>query len=491
MTHRNERCPCGSGRKYKKCCGSNLRSVPSIPTAAQDPRFARIVTPGWKKIRELETLWSDETLEFARIAYGELSIIHAWEDFNFDSEVPFPETEEEVSQDPDFKSLFQIWFPFNWVPDRESECLAILAHQERLLNDLGMRSRFDKNDWERLLFLSLVNAPFSFHQVVQTDYETATVLLHDLMTGNEVEVLDLKGSENFNTGMILYGRVVLFPNPDRSDSSAPFIPLLMGTGSYAIPIHYHADLLRLRKKIQGKRKKLTNKLLIDNEDLLRSTYLEIRDHLMNPAPPILTNTDGELLAPRRLSSSLSESVKDVAKKLQPLFGYPLEEMLEDAKKSTSGELLEVKFPWLKHEGRPSAQGATVLGHPNLTFSEKILDAPKVHSTPSRSSENSASDIMKFKEEQEEMLADPEVRAQLEGYRQQYWQEWLDIPLPALNGRTPRQASNELETRELLEALLLDFENKAEISAGASLMMPDVHALRKELNISEKGIKKGD
>jgi hypothetical protein len=262
--------------------------------------------------------------------------------------------------------------------------------------------------------------------------------------------------------------------------------------------------------------------LIDNEDLLRSTYLEIRDHLMNPAPPILTNTDGEMLAPRRLSSSLSESVKDVAKKLQPLFGYPLEEMLEDAKKSTSGELLEVKFPWLKHEGRPSAQGATVLGHltlspgkieievnskerahricveikkrlghPNLTFSEKILDAPKVHSTPSRSSVNSASEMMKFKEEQEEMLADPEVRAQLEGYRQQYWQEWLDIPLPALNGRTPRQASKELETRELLEALLLDFENKAEISAGASLMMPDVHALRKELNISEKSIKKGD
>lgn len=39
----------------------------------------------------------------------------------------------------------------------------------------------------------------------------------------------------------------------------------------------------------------------------------------------------------------------------------------------------------------------------------------------------------------------------------HWHRWVDEPVPALNGRTPRQAAATPEGRERLEALLTDFE----------------------------------
>lgn len=72
-------------------------------------------------------------MDFARFAYGELAITHAWEDFNFEPGLPFPESDDEAQADSDFNSLLQYWYPFNWVPDRESEPLVALAHFEELL----------------------------------------------------------------------------------------------------------------------------------------------------------------------------------------------------------------------------------------------------------------------------------------------------------------------------------------------------------------------
>ncbi len=55
--------------------------------------------------------------------------------------------------------------------------------------------------------------------------------------------------------------------------------------------------------------------------------------------------------------------------------------------------------------------------------------------------------------------DPEVRAAVEEHLRQYQQRWLDMSIPALGGRTPRQAAAEGgTTRAELAALLDDFEH---------------------------------
>lgn len=63
-------------------------------------------------------------------------------------------------------------------------------------------------------------------------------------------------------------------------------------------------------------------------------------------------------------------------------------------------------------------------------------------------------------EEEELMQRPEVRAQLEAYQRRHYESWPEIPLPALNGRTPLEAVKNADGREMVEALLNQFERDA-------------------------------
>jgi hypothetical protein len=62
------------------------------------------------------------------------------------------------------------------------------------------------------------------------------------------------------------------------------------------------------------------------------------------------------------------------------------------------------------------------------------------------------------------------------------QSWLDEPLPALEGSTPRAAANQPRHRVLLEALLRQFEYDADVVAANGEHPMDVDALRAELGM---------
>jgi hypothetical protein len=81
------------------------------------------------------------------------------------------------------------------------------------------------------------------------------------------------------------------------------------------------------------------------------------------------------------------------------------------------------------------------------------------------------------------LADlpPEVRLKLEEHARQHWVTWFDVPVPALNNMTPREAAKSEEGRELLESLLLDYERHDDDS-NENLMRPDVPELRRKLGM---------
>lgn len=64
-------------------------------------------------------------------------------------------------------------------------------------------------------------------------------------------------------------------------------------------------------------------------------------------------------------------------------------------------------------------------------------------------------------EDDELMQHPEVRAQLEAFQRRHYESWLDIPLPALNGRTPHEAVKDADGREMVEALLKQFDGTRE------------------------------
>jgi hypothetical protein len=78
---------------------------------------------------------------------------------------------------------------------------------------------------------------------------------------------------------------------------------------------------------------------------------------------------------------------------------------------------------------------------------------------------------------EELQALPEVQARLREMAAQHWNAWLDTPLPALQGSTPRQPARTASGRERLEALFLQFDRYNESPQPFS---PDMSSLRRAL-----------
>jgi hypothetical protein len=78
--------------------------------------------------------------------------------------------------------------------------------------------------------------------------------------------------------------------------------------------------------------------------------------------------------------------------------------------------------------------------------------------------------------------DPEIRALVRTVQQKHYAEWVDLPVPALGGETPRAAAATREGRARVEALLADFE-QAERSLDAEDRV-DFDAVRRELGILE-------
>jgi hypothetical protein len=443
-------------------------------------------------------------MDFAMENYGRTALEAAWDDFCLGASESFSDALDGHSQD--MESLFLPWFTYNWVPPREELSLPLLYHFKHFSPEL-IGTRSEEEVLFELLPLRVANSPFGFHQVVSLDPQRGRVLLRDLFLGIEQEVKDRQGSQSFQIGTLLFGKVVSFPDQESTT-------LLMGCSCHPIPIRFLNEILNLRKRVQGRRKKITPKLMLRKEDQIRRFFLDIREVLQNPAPPILTNTEGHRLLMMSLRFELKTTLAEAAEKLQPLYGYSLEELLEDATRNSAGEIVELEFPWLKLDGgRPNAAaGNTVLGNIRLTpgrleiqvnskereqkireeiaarlgdrarFKQAVIESPE--SPKFIKGRSSAREQEALDAEHAELMKNPEVRAQVQAMTDRHWEQWVDTPLPALEGMTPREASRSGgRSRELLMSLLLDFEGKSgEYPESMQILVPDVPALRRKLGL---------
>ena len=55
------------------------------------------------------------------------------------------------------------------------------------------------------------------------------------------------------------------------------------------------------------------------------------------------------------------------------------------------------------------------------------------------------------------MQDPEVREQISEILAQHWENWINDKIPALGGKTPKQAVKSADGREAVEALLKEAE----------------------------------
>ena len=477
---RNDPCPCGSGRKYKKCC----LATDSAPVAD----FL------WRKLRRTEGNLIAMLMDYAAKHYGPDAIVEAWDEFSLWNEVPM----DHESQ-PELDTAFIPWFLFNWIPDNAGVEEA-LHYPEKQVALRYLETGGAKLDaYTRRFIVEICSQPYSFFAV--TDIEPGRrMTLKDLLLRREVTVHERLASAILSKGSIIYGRVITLDETS----------IMVGCAPIAIPATYLTEFIDIRENLERKFGAIDRDMLLEYDIETRSIYYDLREVLHDPAMPQLNNTDGDLLEFTTLHYTLQCTPREALEALASLsLNASADVLLREAEYDAQGGLASIEFPWLK-KGNPQHAGwdNTVLGHieidgNRLTIevnSRQRADAIKrevahrldrravFRNAVIRSTEKLLEDAARKRDaggnedvrrKSEELQALPEVQAQLRAMAQQHWKSWLDMSIPALKGQTPREASQSATGRERLEALLLQFE---QYSKAPEPFQPDIPALRRTLGL---------
>src|SRR5260370_23383122 len=338
---RNDPCPCGSGKKYKHCCL---------------PGYAPSIDHVWAQQHEESDRLTGEITRFALRKFGE-RIYEAWQDFNM-CDVPKP-----LEEAADERQIFMPYFLFQWNPDARRTTArgqgGVVARWYMLENSkqiIGM---------QRMFLEQATTQPLSFYEVVWNE-PGERIRVWDVLVGGETEVIERSGSRHLRQGDLLFAQIWHQPEIAVFGSMAPV----------CIPPDKKIEVIELRKtlkkRIAKQKRYLARHDLLRYADLIRASYLDIRDWLF--APPVLCNTDGDLLLFHTLTFRI-ESAEAAFDALATLaVGHSREELLDDAELSDDGKLRKVDIDWIKEGNRKiKTWYTTILGHIKISEGRVIAE----------------------------------------------------------------------------------------------------------------------
>ena len=480
---RNDPCPCGSGKKFKKCC----------LISQDDSEFQ------YRKFRQLYDTVSRKLTDFAFAVLDEELFLEAWKDFNDHEQIGAFDPRGPITV------LFMPWLLFNWIvelkPPGAKEFVATTI-AEMFLDDQSANLSVNEQDFLR----SSVRCPYTLCEVAEVRPGVG-MTLDDLLRQTTFDVVERSASQALKRGEIIY----------CATSDFNGLKTNVGTGPYALQPTVKVDVFNLRKWMhkQARTDQLTSEHLDDFEYDIRGLYLEhVRAML---SPPQLANTDGDPMVPQKLYFELDSpdqafhALRSLAK------GRKKKELLSQA---TIKDALVVKaeLEWLggKVEARKRLGGSVLLGLLKIDNEQLIVEVNS-HERARRIRrliERRLGDAARYKTTLIEPIQsqinqmwqtaaagaglengfaggtssnsldeEPEVRAMMEETARQHWDSWFDLPVPALNDMTPREAAKTYEGRELLESLFLLYEIHNEESPD-NYAKADIPALRRELGIDQ-------
>lgn len=448
---RNDPCPCGSGKKFKHCC---MRET----SAAPDETL-------WRRLRRLHDELPLHLLKFADRTFGEAALLEAWDEFHLWEGPPF-------EPGSPHQQLFTPWFFFHWTPaldDTETHsdaprdtpvALAYLRYKAGRLDDL-----------ERRAVEAGLRGVFSFHDILACTPGEGFVL-RDIFTGEEHAVVERLGSAHAQRGDIVLAKIVDVDGLRTLDGFAPIL----------IPPDAKGPILELRKQMKLAGVSITTEFLHDYDLEMFGIYHAIYDEVMNPTPPELRNTDGDPLEFHKIVYDI-DSAQAAFDALKPLaLDASDEQLLADAERDAGGTLRGVSFAWSKRGNKIHAHwDNTILGHITIAdrtltvevnsakrakqlrmLADKLLGAIARHRATTRESTEAMLERARENSDANDARHAPaeipaEVQAEVAGFVRAHYEQWIRDKIPALGNRTPIQAMQDPEGREMVEALLLDME----------------------------------
>ncbi len=482
QARRNERCRCGSGKKYKRCC-----------LAKDSPNVSNDLP--WKQVRAARDSLNAQLLEFSTRFYDRDALHAAWEEWccEFDEDL-VPHGGEFVS--------FMSWFLVDWLDDDEEN--------KNPFPPLSWRFEAEYEDElsrvESEYLASVMDEPFSFFEILEPNPGDG-YLLKDILTGREIYVRERSGSEGVKAGGILFGRL----------ATAMHVTIFDSISDTIYPPEWKNSILELRKALR-KALKVPKDQMPSLEDIhiyegaIRRLYRSFRDQALHPKPPTLVNTDGEPLIFNKAIFDI-ESAEVVFEALHPLcFAETKEVLLEWATKDKDGSLLKVEFSWLKKtNARLSGVNNTVLGHITIEKNRMTVETnsqervKKIKAIIKKSCGNAArfkttliepleakmkeararaDSPPKPSQAQQDLTERPEIKAKLQEIVRANMESWILKNIPALGNKTPPQAIRTPEGREMVESLLNQFERGAGAMGDRDFELGLIQGIRKKLGLSK-------
>lgn len=473
-TGRNDPCPCGSGVKYKKCCLAKN----------QGEDFS------YRRISAAYNGLVDKLMHFAANELGEELLEEAYAEFFF-----LEEGDEEFVPFEGFSQLFVPWTLFFWqLLDEVIEELELddtLPPDSTIAEYYVLQKRNKLDSLELKVLEAVVLRPFSFYEVLDVT-PGKCCSLRDILSGKTHAVTEYSGTQSMRRGDIFFCSI----------AQVEGLEIFLGMSPLSFPASWKTYVIDLRALIQKEFPEITQEALLEYEIEIRDQYLEFQEAARKG--PTIANRDGEPLSLRTLHFAIEAPEPAFAALHHLCATESRENLLEHAERDAAGNLLKVEIPWIRLEsGKSKLVDNTVLGTIHIEgakmtvevnseargerIKELVADAlgekasyktTVLHSMDHASaSDKPKGDPLEF---HKKMLENPEARAMLEQHFLTHWTGWVDTELPALGGKTPRQAMATAVGREKVEAIL----QSASIpkAPGMELQAKGIEWARKELGL---------
>ena len=453
---RNDPCPCGSGKKYKSCCLAKAVAAPEPASLA------------WQRVRRAMEGYARTLLQFTTETYGADAVARAWAEFTLDASARF---DPENPQTP----VFMPWMFHCWRPQGSSgtppPTRAWLDRHAQRVESL-----------RREYLESCLSASFSFFEIEACDPGRGFTL-HDLFSGERHEVIERSGSQNVESGDLVYGLL----------ARAAGVTLVEAMNPFVMPPIHKIDVIGLRRHLGSAAGSPGGDVRVAHAETLRKLYLQFAERILNPPMPVLHNTDGDPIVLHTMVFDIesAQAAFDALKHLEPgaEAGPPA-----DATRDADGTLQRVSLSWVrqgkgmsKGKGKRRGPDNTVLAHIEINGRRLTaeVNSEKRAAAFRRLVERAMGEAARFRlaevQSGEKLMAQaqqrasspedlpegrdipppdsPELQAQLSAFVARHYKDWVRQKIPALGGRTPLAAVKDTDGREMVEALVRDFERR--------------------------------
>jgi hypothetical protein len=492
---RNDPCPCGSGLKYKKCCGLNQSQGGYIQTP--ESWFPPSDRTG--------TVWDDYMEVIPIIAlYGNKIMSFDEDGREFEKAVSnFEKRFKPGEDDGIMDSVFMSWMYFDLRFGKSNETVA-----ERFLADSMSSMLVEPGP----TFIQHLNDSYlTFIEIISYSSKEDTVTVEELGTGCRFTVLHIQQILEIEPmiGEIWYARRV-GPPEQSIFYTTPYIFEPESSAEFK-----RAVRIQERDFGQGPRASLfpSDRYFAESQkettifwveyilrgivpDIFQAPEEDMVFDIENEPFPVLVNTDGEELVLTEIHFRIKDD-GSLRKRLSALksFQYDNRENLWTWHKAKSRKYPDKPRTVL---GTFRIEGGSLIAETNSQerasrFRSKlkrhlhdlISYKKTLYQDPYDFPELSPEEIVARQKESEELAAIPEVKEAVKKHLEHhYFNEWPKTKLPALNGLTPLQAVKNKKYRSKVVALVDSIENMQEVPTSG---MPkiDVDKLRRLLGLAPK------